>query len=1032
MAHVSPKQMIGSDQEVSYDSNATSNKNTNSSIDALDIYSDSNVSHDIRSPKRPASLELRNIAFAQVSGSVMRSLISHESVSPWTLKTTESAEFDKLLGQLGNNGSTTVTPTSFLNPNNITEDQESFADKFTKRLDKLKEEREGWIPNLASECSKVDPVVVGDLSRYNDQSENNSHMPISPMHHIMYEGDETDKRIALAQSKRLKPLPALTSVAKTLHRNGTSCGLSISSNIAANSVQLYSSGDSPGVCSTHSGPILSNSSASSGSPPSGLIGQHSISGIPLHYITTNLLSSDTTISEVENNNILTVLSSAPNDSINTAIFVPAINATSSIFSSLSTNSVCGALSPIISTDVSSTNLHSNVPRVYGDVQLGCSMDTLPQLVHASLPFQNVRHFVSAASDGRILQQLNTSGMSPTSQQHLTVLPPSSALLASVAAASNNIGGLTTLGLGGLSNALNAAATVVGNSSIDANAEATLTQDECTLSDSERQQHSLIQQYQNQIILSDENGSAHLLVNTDGIPADQTQIGANRFGVINPQVLQPARPISLPPLNPRVMTVQHVADQQPCTFPNPSALDRHGLPGTPASLNSDIQQESTQVPVDPNRPRPQIVDSTKSSKSGSVCGRSLGGRRRGAATAAAAAELMRQTNGMKPLPPLHASCTSSPSAPSNLITGSSLLSACASLQPAQLQNTALPPPNVVLPCASSLPGSPLGPTCIKKSRSGVGEAGSSGRGKSAAVSPSTGGTKLSSHLFGSVTGGRKKSPVASQPCLMGTRVDTEVAICHDEISDPRGSEIDMLVIQRDSGGNHICGGDVDDLDGTSDVDDDNLSIPGFADMPSSPSKQKQWKLERKRARNRIAARRCRERKVSLIQSLEAKLADRDAEIRRLQAQLERYRMEGQHLMRSMEVLAATYPSLRDELPGLLRSIPEAVIVCTAAPNSLGALTVSDSMPPPAIPASPPHSPLPVSVVQITPSTVSSTRSGIDSNAIGALTSPSLSSIRFPVTTTLPPLSTAIGTEMHLSGLPTFTGSGQGITTYLKAE
>ncbi|CAH8872431.1 unnamed protein product [Trichobilharzia szidati] len=77
--------------------------------------------------------------------SLSRSVVSQESShQPWTVRSVDSSDFEKLLGHLGNNGSTPVTPTSFLNPNNITEDQELFADNFSRTLNKFRAEQEGW------------------------------------------------------------------------------------------------------------------------------------------------------------------------------------------------------------------------------------------------------------------------------------------------------------------------------------------------------------------------------------------------------------------------------------------------------------------------------------------------------------------------------------------------------------------------------------------------------------------------------------------------------------------------------------------------------------------------------------------------------------------------------------------------------------------------------------------------------------------------------------------------------------------------
>ncbi|VDP72279.1 unnamed protein product [Echinostoma caproni] len=77
-------------------------------------------------------------------------------------------------------------------------------------------------------------------------------------------------------------------------------------------------------------------------------------------------------------------------------------------------------------------------------------------------------------------------------------------------------------------------------------------------------------------------------------------------------------------------------------------------------------------------------------------------------------------------------------------------------------------------------------------------------------------------------------------------------------------------------------------------------------------QHHLKLERKRARNRVAARRCRERKITLIRALENQVAERDAHVRCLEDLLARYRSEGERLRKHMEILANSYPSLKAEL------------------------------------------------------------------------------------------------------------------------
>ncbi|CAH8612359.1 unnamed protein product [Schistosoma mattheei] len=97
--------------------------------------------------------------------------------------------------------------------------------------------------------------------------------------------------------------------------------------------------------------------------------------------------------------------------------------------------------------------------------------------------------------------------------------------------------------------------------------------------------------------------------------------------------------------------------------------------------------------------------------------------------------------------------------------------------------------------------------------------------------------------------------------------------------------------------------IDDADDTSDHSESLSTGTGHAHH---------LKLERKRARNRVAARRCRERKISLIRSLENQVAERDAQVRNLEDTLARYRAEGEQLRLHVEMLASSYPSLKAEL------------------------------------------------------------------------------------------------------------------------
>ncbi|CAH8288021.1 unnamed protein product [Schistosoma guineensis] len=98
---------------------AKNNSNTATFTRPLHVitqYSRADVSDVHSLDLKSCSLSLRNVVSQEVC------------YQPWTVRAVDTSEFEKLLEHLGNNGSTPVTPTSFLNPNNITEDQELFAE----------------------------------------------------------------------------------------------------------------------------------------------------------------------------------------------------------------------------------------------------------------------------------------------------------------------------------------------------------------------------------------------------------------------------------------------------------------------------------------------------------------------------------------------------------------------------------------------------------------------------------------------------------------------------------------------------------------------------------------------------------------------------------------------------------------------------------------------------------------------------------------------------------------------------------------
>lgn len=87
---------------------------------------------------------------------------------------------------------------------------------------------------------------------------------------------------------------------------------------------------------------------------------------------------------------------------------------------------------------------------------------------------------------------------------------------------------------------------------------------------------------------------------------------------------------------------------------------------------------------------------------------------------------------------------------------------------------------------------------------------------------------------------------------------------------------------------------------------------IVDTSADPSMAR---IEKKRARNRLAARRCRERKVTRIATLESEVDLLKAYVDRLRGELESSQKEASQLRAYLEQLADTYPTLGEKLKTL---------------------------------------------------------------------------------------------------------------------
>uniref|UniRef100_A0A0X3NM28 BZIP domain-containing protein n=1 Tax=Schistocephalus solidus TaxID=70667 RepID=A0A0X3NM28_SCHSO len=158
--------MLGDSRHSDYLAPEASQTGSPGSLRIMTHYSAINIPDS--SPTRPSNLGLRlngassscvDLKSSQMS---MRNYVSNgQSQQSWTIKLSESQDFEKMLGHIGNNGSTPVTPTSFLNPKEISADQERFADQFTKQLDRLKNERERRRLSTDEEGALTDATTKG-------------------------------------------------------------------------------------------------------------------------------------------------------------------------------------------------------------------------------------------------------------------------------------------------------------------------------------------------------------------------------------------------------------------------------------------------------------------------------------------------------------------------------------------------------------------------------------------------------------------------------------------------------------------------------------------------------------------------------------------------------------------------------------------------------------------------------------------------------------------------------------------------------
>ncbi|CAH8565911.1 unnamed protein product [Schistosoma turkestanicum] len=887
---------------------AQNNSDTVTSTRPLHVitqYARADVS-DMHSPGRPTSLGLcltnaPNLTDLKSCSLSLRNVVSQEvCYQPWAVRAVDTSEFEKLLGHLGNNGSTPVTPTSFLNPSNITEDQELFADNFSRTLNKVKAEQEGWA--IIPSSSSFDSVITeSSNSSFEKQIQSNRNVSMSFMESYTT-GAETSSTIK----------PESDQIDSSVH---------VSNPTKLSSPNLT---DEPLV-------LLSDTSNEN------LTGvQSSVDSIRKH-IGSSKCSSSTSDPFQENfyPNILSTSNSNPNNIHRTSAEIPWVASLPTISSIAN-----GLKQAVADRGCSSKDFCSELDALSSE-----SRFTNSAYPHESIESHRLSENVLKSSEDILCNNNKNDGIHSKLSQKLPILTPCnpeqqpSNILVRYAIQENHnaaqMNGSCNEDLGGDLVASSSSSRLCVNDSSDfgirkalnelySSARPTLsTVGECRIltpvlssipESTSADSNPCNENTQNipaHIYVSCQSGTPrdslnHILDNhLDATSIANQSSGSsgihNSDNILNRNDICLSRPLDshtngdlrnqqfgemyctlgnqfsdkslLFQSNSRFTTTSHLI---PCINPvSDSFLDAHMLQSlrSPGIPSTDLKQVSVNsvfsiAPVPSFLPdenngdlnqRNNYFQQLSNSKSDTIDITSF---------------------------PVVTSCLNPfSSEPLSLVTHSNCLKKPKrhgagnkkSRSNASNTNSGLP-----VVCDSSTDIIPMqgmfndaNKSSVKRSRNLTGRGSSDVSGK-----------------------------IPSSVYNIENYSITNQQAYHGDSNKCFSGKTDSLVI--------------DDADDTSDHSESLSTGTGHAvrdNTPVSPLdeiEQHHLKLERKRARNRVAARRCRERKISLIRSLENQVAERDAQVRSLEDTLARYRAEGEQLRLHVEMLASSYPSLKAEL------------------------------------------------------------------------------------------------------------------------
>lgn len=794
-------------------------------------------------------------------GSELEMLAQH-----WPTKNVDSLEFERILGQIGNSNSTPVTPTSFLNPRNITEDQEMFADNFSRTLNKLKAEQEGWISTSTVESGQTSHSVI--LTRHSTTCVLDPYSSVSAGGATPGRGTSNTNDHELSSDNQDLPdaVPSRSPDISSPSTTGDSIMLPSkiprSDKFSPSHRRSLSSTRSPASrLSTLDDVILSSSSPSTWSDS-----PLHLPRMPVNTVTSSLptiLTIATSLKQArseckpgvtlvtahKNGNLFPI---SVQDERHFSSFMEGTNTLVSCASESSTTATRYAISdPSLSSTVSTGgSLLASLVSVSSCGPSRCSTNT-----------DSAADFGSHDTFNDVYSVLRPEVLAPHSPASTlnTICSMPSTTVSDLAALSSSVGPLTLL----IGRTPTLATVDAGTgrrsdgSRLNCSIELPENASSFLLGQGSQLQHltSLYPRLGNTFALDTGDHSNGQL--NEPSPFLMRPTPDNLSFISSLPVSSPSSvPTGLEPQSMRTLQsaglVQNGVHQLPCpqsvlssamspTFERRKVLSQLAAAYQPVSTSAMPYESSKVSRAEPPSSSPICPMTTAPSSVGSAQANGKRGRR------------------------YHSSADRNGRLTTSLPTVQSICESSSSVV-----------------CADS--------------------------SSDVRIYTSSG-----THING------------SQPCSKRSMapVDTfttnSVTLCTAELlgdAYPNGAH--ALVYVPELLGPSRIKPEALQSDSTSNHSESFSAETGRTFQGNTPPSsldgvdQSHLKLERKRARNRVAARRCRERKISLIRSLECQVAERDVQLKNLEELLSRYRSEGERLRAHMEFLSSSYPSLKTEL------------------------------------------------------------------------------------------------------------------------